>query len=227
MSAETTAAAARASVDAAEASASQATLRTSEILATLARTRRGSRIALGDLAAALGERGFGLWILLLALPNAVPGPAIPGFSLIFALPMLALTVQIVLGWHEPHLPRWLLRRSISGSAFSGFVAKATPPLIRAERWLRPRPIWLTGRRGARFLGLGLAVLSVVLALPIPLCNGPVAVALSLIGLAMMEEDGRAILAGLGVGLLSCLWVAAVSILGFEMVTRLVGGWGGF
>jgi hypothetical protein len=225
MSADSAAAAhARTSVDAAE--GSQASFRTSEILSALARTHRGPRVALGDLAAALGERGFGLWILLLALPNAVPGPAIPGFSLVFALPMLALTVQIIIGWHEPHLPRWLLRRSIPGSAFSGFVAKASPLLVRAERWLRPRPIWLTGRRGSRFLGLGLAVLSAVLALPIPLCNGPVAAALSLIGLAMMEEDGRAILVGLGLGLLSCLWVAAVSLFGFEVAMRLIG-WGGF
>jgi hypothetical protein len=203
-----------------------ASLRTSEILAILARAHRGPRIAVGDLAGALGERGFGLWILLLALPNALPGPAIPGFSAVFALPMLALAVQIVLGRSEPRLPRWLLRRSIASTAFASFVTKASPLLVRAERWLRPRPIWLTGRRGSRFLGLGLAALSAVLALPIPFCNWLPAVALSLVGLAMMEEDGHAILVGLGLGLLGCLWLAAVSLLGFEVAERLIG-WSGF
>src|SRR6185437_9641147 len=70
-----------------------------------------------SIAAALrrlaeGDHGFGLLVLALALPNAVPGPLIPGFSVPFALGIAALGLQRALGLNAPRLPRLLLHLSI-------------------------------------------------------------------------------------------------------------------
>ena len=55
------------------------------MLRDLANATMASTITLDEILAALGNHGFGLLILVLALPNAIPGPIIPGFSVPFAL----------------------------------------------------------------------------------------------------------------------------------------------
>ena len=68
-------------------------------LRRLSEEHRGDRFAVADLLAALGDQGFGLLILLLALPNVVPGPMIPGFSVPFAIGIALLGLQLAVGWH--------------------------------------------------------------------------------------------------------------------------------
>jgi hypothetical protein len=204
-------------------SSTEGRARSSDLLEHLAREHRGTRIAIGDIVEALGERGFGVLMLVLALPNAVPGPAIPGFSAILAVPLLLLTVQLALGRAEPRLPRWLLRRSISLAGFRRFLARTLPYLRRLEALLRPRPSWLTRRSGLPFLGILLVGLTLVLALPIPFANAPVALAFIVIALAFLERDGRALAVGLAIGIVSCLWVVLLIAAGArlaEMVEAL-------
>ena len=63
-------------------------VRTSDLLANYARHLNGERVTLGELVALLGNRSFGLLLLLFALPNLVPLP--PGSSTVFGLPLLLL-----------------------------------------------------------------------------------------------------------------------------------------
>ena len=104
-------------------------------LRRLAAEHQSERFAVADLLAALGDQGFGLLILLLALPNVVPGPMIPGFSVPFAVGIAALGLQLALGWHAPRLPGWLKRLSIERRRFERFVIRTEPMLLRLERWL--------------------------------------------------------------------------------------------
>src|SRR4051812_41090351 len=76
----------------------------SAILRRLAGTGEGHRISLGQIMDALGDRGYGLLIFVLAAPNAIPGPAVPFLSLIFAVPMALIAAQLALGREEPRLP---------------------------------------------------------------------------------------------------------------------------
>ena len=62
------------------------------------------------------------------------------------------------------------------------------------------------------IGLGLLVLTVVLALPIPFGNWLPAFAICIVGLAMVEKDGVAVLVGLAVGGFS-LMVAGTVVIG--------------
>ncbi|HVH74483.1 MAG TPA: exopolysaccharide biosynthesis protein [Stellaceae bacterium] len=193
--------------------------RTSALLRELAEGA-GERISLGEVGAALEDRAFGILVLCLALPNAVPGPYIPGFSAILALPIMWLGLQLALGRSQPRLPGFLRRRSFARARFLRFVNRATPLLLRIEAWLGPHPGWLTETRGHRFLGLVLVIFGFGLSLPVPLGNLPVAIGISILALGLIEEDSRALRWGLLSGLLGCLWLLALVTFGVAVVTRI-------
>lgn len=194
--------------------------RTSDLLEDLARTHSRPRVAVADIIDALGGRGFGVLMLVLALPNAVPGPAIPGLSALFAAPLLILTAQIAVGRPEPRLPAWLLRCSMPLPRYQAALDRALPYLRRVEALLRPRPSWLLRRRGLPVLGGLLVALTLVLALPIPFANTPIALALVVIALSFLERDGRALAIGLALGVLASAWVAGLIVAGARLAETL-------
>jgi hypothetical protein len=174
------------------------------------------RFSIDDLLAALGDQGFGLLVFALALPNAVPGPLIPGFSVPFAIGIAALGLQLVLGLHAPRLPRWLRRLSLDQRHFRRMVDRTEPWLLRLERWLKPRPSPLTSGTGERLVGLALIALSVVLALPVPFGNTPVALSIIVIALGQLEGDGLALTSGIVAGIAASLWNVFLIVAGAEL-----------
>lgn len=186
-------------------------------LRRLSEEHRGERFAVADLLAALGDQGFGLLILLLALPNVLPGPMIPAFSVPFALGIALLGLQLAVGWHSPRLPGWLKRLSVERRRFERFVLRTEPVLFRLERWLRPRPSGLTEGPGERLVGVSLIALSLILALPVPFGNAPMGLGIIIIALGLLEGDGRALVIGLAASLAATLWNVALIIAGAELV----------
>lgn len=179
-------------------------------LERLARRWAGTpAVSVGEILSGLGAGGFALAILLLALPNGIPGPPIPGMSTALGLPIALLAVQILLGARRPRLPPLLARRSVPGAALALTLAKAAPTFRRIGRVVRPRFVWLTGRaacRAAAVLGL---LLALALALPIPLGNLPPAWALILLALAILQRDGLLMLVALCLGIVALAWNATV------------------
>lgn len=196
---------------------------TAAALRHLADTHQAPRFSIADLIAALDDQGFGLLIFALALPNAVPGPFIPAFSLPFAIGIAALGLQLALGLHRPRLPRWVTALSMDVARFRRMVDRIEPWLIRLERGLRPRRSPLTTGIGERLVGVVLIALSAVLALPIPLGNTPMALSIMLIALGLLEGDGLALMLGLPVGLAAVLYNGVLVFAGtrlFEAATHL-------
>lgn len=171
------------------------------------------RIAVADLLAALGERGFGLLLLIFALPNAIPVPAPPGTSAVLAVPLALVAAQMALGLERPRLPGWLRRLSLSRA----LLHKAPPYLARLERHLRPRrPAFAS----ERLLGLACLALALVLMLPVPLGNAPVAWAVLLIALALLERDGLFAIGGLAAGAAAVAWNALLIFAGGQVVVEV-------
>lgn len=168
--------------------------KTSDILEDFARTA-GNRVALGDLVNRLGDRAFGLLMLIFALPNAVGLGTIPGLSTVFGVPQIFFAIQMIIGRERPWLPGWLLDKSLSAEDFRSIVTKSHPHLVRIESMLRPRLAALAAPLVERLLGLVFLVLAVIVALPIPLGNWPPAIAMTVIALGLVERDGVFVLAG--------------------------------
>jgi hypothetical protein len=194
--------------------------RASALLRGLAETAP-ERVSLGDVTAALQERGIGIAVLCLALPNALPGPSLPGISAFMGLPIAWLGLEMARGRDHPRFPRWLREGSVGRRRFVGLVARAAPLLDRLERWLGPRPGWLTRGPGRRLPGFALILYGLVLAMPIPLGNLPIAVAITIMALGLIERDSRALISGLVLGALACLWNALLIGVGWAAASRFL------
>lgn len=184
------------------------TRRTSQLLRDFVASQTEPRITLGALRDALDDRGFGVLLFVFAFPNLLPHN-IPLVSAVLGVPLVLLAAQLSYGRHKPWFPSWLADRSFPRLGFTAIVMHALPYLERAERLLKPRLTGLLSWTGERLIGIALLVLSVALTLPIPFGNLLPALAIAIIGLALVEKDGVAVLAGLGVGAASLIVVGLV------------------
>ena len=174
--------------------------RVSEVLLDLAGDGSGW-LRLGDVVTALGDRGYGLLIFILALTNVIP-IYIPGLSAVFGVPLALIALQMMLGLPRPWLPRALLRRPLRRQEFARITQRILPWLSRLERLLKPRLPILTSLWAERAIGLFALVLAIMLALPIPFTGIPLGAALALMGIGLLERDGLVLMAGAAAGVLA-------------------------
>lgn len=192
----------------------------SEHLVAIAQDESRDRIAVNDLILALKGRAIAALLLLFSFPNVLPSP--PGTSGVLGLPLVYLSLQMMLG-RPPWMPAFIGNRSMPRSSFSAIVHRSAPYLARAERLLRPRLGALTGETGARVVGAICLILSIVLFLPIPLGNMLPALAICILALGTLEQDGVWIISGTVLGLLSLLIVWGVIWAMIKAIVFLFGG----
>jgi len=191
------------------------------ILTVLRRLGHGpedERATLGELVAKLDARGHALVLLLLAAPNLTPGPSIPGFSTVFAVPLCIVAFEMLLGRRAFRLPGFLARISIPRKRVSSFILKLEPMLQRIERVLKPRPPSLESPARGRAIGFACLLLSALLLLPIPVFSLIPAVALVIVALGLLARDGVAVLCGIGLGVISGAALAGVVFAARELLS---------
>ena len=176
--------------------------------------REGDDITLGDLVEAVGKRGFGILLLLLSLPSALPFPA-PGYSTPFGIMLFLLSLQILVGRKTPWLPQWACRRVIKRSTADVIISGGAKFFAFLERFIHPRYSSLTGRTGTRFCALLLLIMSGLMILPIPLTNTLPAMVIFCVGVALTERDGLA----LGAALLFGAGAILLYSLAFYVIAR--------
>lgn len=183
------------------------------------------RLTLRELVAAFGERGFGALILVLSLLALLPWP--PGGKAVFGLPIILLSIELALQRDQVWLPRWILRASVSRSAFGRGIRRIMRPVRFVENLTRPRLLFMTGEVADVFTGVVCVLLALMMALPIPFGDMLPGVALALFALGMMQRDGVAVLLG-GVGACLCglylflIWTTVVEVGGrvWQWITGL-------
>ncbi len=180
--------------------------RVSELLDGFLAHTHGPTIRLGDLVALMGDRAFGMLLLVLAIPNVVP---VPGVSTAVGIPILILGVQIAAGGQRPWLPRRVADIAFQREAFLAVIGRARPLIARVERRLKPRLGQFTEGWWERGMGALIVILAAVLCLPIFLGNLPPAVAIAIMALGMIEKDGGFVVAGMIAGVLALAFVAGV------------------
>lgn len=193
----------------------------SAILADMAESWPADRITLGDFVEALGNRGHGLLMLVLTLPNVVP-IYIPGLSAVTGLPLAAVALQMTLGRPRPWLPGFLLRRSIARSDFQRVVIRVLPWLARIERVLRPRLRQFAHGPAERLIGFACMLLALLLSLPVPFTNIPLAFPVALFALGVLERDGVATLTAAVVALAAVTFVLSVGWAVFAGALAVIG-----
>lgn len=181
----------------------------STVLASFAEREHRDSATVGDLVTAMGDRAFGALLLCFAIPNLLP---IPGVSTVMAVPLLYVAIQLVCGKENCRLPKSVTRRTLRWKYFDRVV----PYVARAERLLRPRLSSLVSPGSERIIGLLVIALAGILFLPIPLGNIAPAMSIAILGMALMQKDGLAVLFGIGAGIGS-------AILAFGVVAALAAG----
>lgn len=167
------------------ASASAMTTRaaTSAILEALLNQRTSERVTLAWMMERLGERSFGIVLLLFAIIGLLPG-----ISPLAGLLIIVIAAQMILGHHRPRLPRRIADREFDGRLLARLIRRVVPVLRWLERFIRPR--WATPfQTTKRVVGGFVLLLGLGLLTPIPFSNLPLAVMIALIAFAYLEEDG--------------------------------------
>jgi hypothetical protein len=172
---------------------------------------QGARVSIGWLISELGERSFGLTLIVMAIVALLPGA-----STIVGLLIAWPAIQLMLGHDTAALPRAMARREVGVERLARVIDVVVPRLAWVERLVRPRwpVVFQTLRRlvGAAMLLVGLTLVS-----PVPFGHVVPALVIMLLALAYLEEDGFALLLALFAALCSlavtgaALWGAVETI----------------
>lgn len=174
------------------------------------------RIYIRDLLLELDQRAIAAMLFVFAVPNTIPVP--PGVSGVLGAPLLFLAAQLMLG-RSPWLPAIIADRSFVRADFARILAKVGPWLEKAERLMRPRFSILTKPPAEYLVGALTLILAIVLFLPIPLGNMLPAIAICILALGLVQQDGLWVLAGAVTGIVSLVIVSGV-IAAFAFATWL-------
>ncbi|MEM0899750.1 MAG: exopolysaccharide biosynthesis protein [Pseudomonadota bacterium] len=181
-----------------------------------AKAQTGTHITLGDLSDALGERAYGLMLLILSLPCCLPFVYI--LPQIVALPMAVLAWQMAVGRRAPWLPEKLRNREIEIETMLGVVARAKRYGGWLEKLAHPRFAGVTGRLGSRIVGALMVVPALSVLVPLPLTNTVPGFGIALASVGLIERDGLFTIAGLLAGF---IWVALLVIGGPALIYFIV------
>lgn len=192
----------------------------SELLSGVVRKNRADYISFSEIKLALHERGFGLLMLVFALPTSIPLPVPPGFTLLPAIPLLFFSVQMIMGMDSPWLPQWVGRKKIKRTTLALMIEKAAPYLHKVERLLRPRFSFATSPLGEKIVGIFCLICSLSIAIPVPLTNFIPAAGISLMSLGLLSKDGILTIFGMAVGTFGVCVALSVIFIG----PKIVMGW---
>jgi len=175
------------------------------------------------LAERIGDRGFGMLLVVLALPSALPIPA-AGYSVPFGILLVLLALQMLIGRQRPIIPRRMGALRIGGGLGRKVLKSAAWFLEKIELVVRPRMRWITGRPGQVLMGFLVLAMAILMMIPIPMTNTAPAAVIFLIGVGLTEEDGLLALGACFLGSLAVLFyaglIAAIIWFGPEVTEHL-------
>ena len=171
--------------------------------------------SIGEITDAVGEKGFGLLLVVLSLPSALPVPA-PGYSTPFGIVIALIALQMLLGRQTVWLPARLLSIRIKPALAKKMIGAASKFLRAIEHLIRPRQQWIRSRLGQSALAIVIVVMACLMMLPIPLTNTMPAMVIFLIGIGLSEEDG---LLAIGAFAIGCTAVVLYAFIIYLVVTQ--------
>ncbi|MDR5695856.1 MAG: exopolysaccharide biosynthesis protein [Armatimonadota bacterium] len=178
----------------------------SEILEEVLAVAGEEDVAIGALVDQAEERGFGLFMILLALPTMIPILP-PGSAALIGLLNIGLAVQMLAGLRRPWLPAWIRRYRLSPSAMRRLRQGGIHVLRKLESLSRPRLLPLPESLVIRVVAFLLLLLGIVLFSPFPFMNTLPGLAILLLGIGLLNRDGLVLMAGAGLSLGILLFVA--------------------
>jgi hypothetical protein len=189
-------------------------------LYALIQNHPGEEIKVSSLVKALHEKGFGLLMMILVLPNCIPIPIPPGGSTVFSIPLLFLTIQMVFGRRSPWLPEWLKEKHISQSFMLKLLGIISPRLTKLESIMKPRMAFAESKLGEKLTGMFWLLFSISIAVPLPMTNFIPGIGILISSLGLIGRDGYVMLLGFLVGTVGTLLTGLILLLGSDAILSL-------
>ncbi len=183
---------------------------TSTVLKEILRNAPEQAITLRWLFGSLGEQSFGIVLLLLGPLASLPGPSSPIVGAIVAI----LACQMILARRRPALPACFADKGLGRERLAAVLNYIVPPVRYIERHVRPKR-QIRPSHSKRIVGIATLPLGGLLFAPIPLSNVPPALAITLLAVAYLEEDGVLLFVALS---LSVALVLIAAGLGWEAIS---------
>ncbi|MBC2595062.1 exopolysaccharide biosynthesis protein [Ruficoccus amylovorans] len=169
---------------------------------------QSEKVSLGEIVDAIKDKQFGMLLVLLSIPSALPLPA-AGYSTPFGIAILILGLQMLRGRRTPWLPQKMRDKSFTRAKLAGMVGKASVFFRWVEKLVRPRLRWINSSGGYRLMAVLVIFMSLLMCLPIPSTNTAPAMVIFLIGVGLCEDDGLFAIGACALGLVAALIYAVV------------------
>jgi hypothetical protein len=196
-------------------------LAASDALQGVMEKHKADKISFADLNTSLKERGFGLLMLIFAMPISLPLPLPPGLTSLPAIPLLLFSIQMIMGLSSPWLPAWIGNKSIKRTTLAMVIEKAAPILRKIEKQLKPRLSLASSRTGERIIGVFAFIFATCIIIPLPLTHMVPAIGISIMSLGLLSKDGITIIIGMIIGSVGTAISMCVVILGEAAFHRII------
>jgi hypothetical protein len=180
---------------------------------------------LRDLFETLAGRGHAALLVVLSFPFCLPVP-LPGLSVVFGVVLAFVGLRIAFA-RRPWLPRWILERPLRREILIGLAKRLAAFEKRTSRMLRPRLVYFCRDvRMHRVNGILVAIMGALLALPLPIpfTNIPAALPVLLLGLGLLEDDGRFVIFGYAAAFFAFGVFAAIFWYGGLGLDHIIKAW---
>jgi hypothetical protein len=170
-------------------------------LQTLPERLRMQRPKMQEILDALDDDAVALTLIVFSLPAIVPTPGVPA-GLLFGSLLIFIGLQMSFGIHPIRIPPGLSGLQIDRTTLKRIIDRAVPHLEKSQRWIRPRLDGFVTPGSTRGIGLVICMMGLLIALPIPFGNTLPGLAVLLLAIGLGQKDGVAVLAGLGLAVIS-------------------------
>ncbi|MBI4404334.1 MAG: exopolysaccharide biosynthesis protein [Deltaproteobacteria bacterium] len=191
-------------------------------LARLGALCNAQSVTLRSLTKAMGTRGHALLSLFLGFPFLFPIP-LPGLSIFFGACIVVTGALMAMGkplW----FPKSWMERPLSANLLRKVFQGGEKMMLRLEVWIKPRGAfihaypWIKALHGSMF-----AVCGALLALPLPPgTNFPPALAILLLAIGSLEEDGAFLFLGYIAFIINIALFTVLPFLGIQGIRALWG-----
>jgi len=188
----------------------------SEILNQLANVPEDMVLTFGKIVELLGNKGFGILLIFLSLPSAIPAPA-AGYSVPFGLILWVLALQMLRGKNTPVIPQKAKSLRFNKTLIKKMIGALSFFFKFTEHLIRPRLKWLNSRPGRSLMSIIVLIMGTLMCIPIPGTNTLPAMVIFLIGVGISEDDGIFCIGAVFFGILAIALYACAIYYGMEII----------
>jgi hypothetical protein len=189
-----------------------------EIIEDLVNKTSSDRVLVKDIVIAMESVGFGLIIMIFAFGIIIPLP--PPFPSIISTPLVFFSIQMILGYNSPRLPKKFSNISVKRSVLAMLLQRSSPYIRKIERILRPRLFFMISDMTQRIVGFFILLFSTFILLPMPLSNFIPGLGVLIISFGLLGKDGLIVIAGIITGLFGITISTIFVFLGVEALGYL-------